>query len=66
MKYFLAILAIIGEYLVYAAIGVAMGWKHGGGAIVLALLIALFGVTWRAITKKGDNNSNNEDQELQP
>lgn len=55
MKYVWAILAIIGEFLVYCMIGGAMGWRAGGGFLVTLLMFAIYGATWRAITKNKDD-----------
>lgn len=53
MDYVLAILACAGLFILYAVIGAAVfGWKHGGGAIPMLILLAAMGATWRAITKK--------------
>jgi hypothetical protein len=49
MKYGLAVLACIGIFFVYAMIGAALGWRHGGGVIPMLIL----GATWRGITKSG-------------
>lgn len=51
MKYILAIAACFGIFLVYAAIGVVMGWKSGGGAIPMLIFFAAIVGAWRAITK---------------
>ena len=53
MKYVLAILACAGLYVLYAVIAAGvLGWKHGGGAIPILILLAVMGVTWRAITNR--------------
>ena len=55
MKYVLAILACAGLFILYSVLGVTVfGWKHGGGAIPMMILLAAMGATWRAITKKRD------------
>lgn len=51
MKYGLAVLACIGIFFVYIMIGAALGWRHGGGAIPMFILIIILGATWRGITK---------------
>lgn len=57
MKYFLAILAIIVEFFIYLVVCVAMNWKYGGGYFVTLLMFAVYGATWRAITKKRKTNT---------
>ena len=53
MKYILAILACAGLFMLYAILGrEVFGWKHGGGAIPVFILLAFVAATWRAITKK--------------
>lgn len=53
MKYVLAILACAGLFILYAVLGAAVfGWKHGGGAIPMLILLVAMGATWRTITKK--------------
>lgn len=52
MKYFLALAACFGIFVLYAVIAGIMGWKHGGGAIPMMILLAALIGTWRAITKK--------------
>jgi hypothetical protein len=44
MPYLYAIVA-------YAIIGGIMGWKHGGGAIFMALFLVAVIWAWRAIMK---------------
>lgn len=61
MKYVLAILAIIVEFFIYAAIGGALGWKAGGGVLPMLLSFAVYGATWRAITKKRDSDSKEDE-----
>jgi hypothetical protein len=56
MKYVLALAACIGIYVVYVAINITMGWKHGGGAIPYLILVCAWFFTWRAITKKGEKS----------
>lgn len=38
MKYVFCVIAVILEYLVYSMIGVALGWRHGGGFLPMLLL----------------------------
>ncbi len=46
----LALLACFGIFIIHTLIGVALGWKHGGGAIPMLIMLACMGFTWRAIT----------------
>ncbi len=49
MKYLMAFAACFTLCVVYACIGAALGWKHGGGVIPAVLLSwAVFGA-WKAI-----------------
>jgi hypothetical protein len=46
MKYVLAILACAGLFILYAVLGAAVfGWKHGGGAIPMLILLAAMATT---------------------
>jgi len=66
MKYGLAVLACIGIFFVYAMIGAALGWRHGGGVIPMLILFAILGATWRGITKSGkvsEKDTTTDDQE---
>lgn len=52
MKYFLAVLAIVVEYIVLISFGAAVfGWKYGGGMLPQMLRIAIYAATWRGITR---------------
>lgn len=51
MKYVLCVLAVIAEFIAYALIGGALGWKYGGGLIPMMLFYAVVGATCRAIIK---------------
>lgn len=51
MKYILGFLACLIIVVLYHAVGIAVfGWKHGGGAIPMLVLMAAVISTWRAIT----------------
>lgn len=52
MKYFLAVLAVVGELFAYMMVCAAIGWRAGGGALVMLGVLALAVGTWRGITKK--------------
>lgn len=52
MKYVIAVVACFAEAILYALIGALLGWKHGGGIIPMIILFAIWGVTWKAITKR--------------
>ena len=51
MKYFLCALAVIIEFIVYAMIGGALGWRYGGGLLPQLLLYSAMAATCRAIVK---------------
>ena len=58
MRYFFALLACAALFFLYVLLGVAMGWKHGGGLIPMGILMFLISVTWSSITtsdKKQDD-----------
>jgi hypothetical protein len=60
-KYALAVLACFGIFMVYVFIGVALGWRHGGGYFPMIILLVALGGTWKAITgKKTDENKDNK------
>ena len=63
MKYLWATLAVLGEIIVYLSLGVAMNWRAGGGILVQFLFFAIFGATWRAITKERKNDDETEIEE---
>lgn len=52
MRYLYAIVACIAIFVAYILIGAVLGWKHGGGAIPIVLLLFLFSWTWRTIVGK--------------
>lgn len=54
MRYVYATATCFALLVFYALIGGMLGWKHGGGAIPMLILIAALVGTWRAITKRGD------------
>lgn len=63
MKYFLAVLTIIAEFIVYSMICGAMEWRAGGGILINLLMFAIYGATWRAIVKKvGKDNPSSSDK----
>ncbi len=64
MKYLWALLAIIGELMVWSMISTLLGWRSMGGGIVLIIMVAIFIATWRAITKK-EETSDTEDSEVE-
>lgn len=64
MKYFLAVLAIIAEFIVYSMICGAMEWRAGGGILINLLMFAIYGATWRAIVKNvGKDNPSSDESE---
>ncbi len=50
--YVLAVVACAAIVFVYAALGVLLGWKTGGGVLPMILLFVVLAATWRAMTKK--------------
>ncbi len=62
MKYFLAILACIGVFLVFLLVSVLMGWKSGGGLIPQLILYASMAAVWRVITKKKYKQVENDEK----
>lgn len=44
----------------YSVLSVALGFKHGGGYLVLILLFSLLGGIWRSIVGSGKDNEENE------
>jgi len=53
MRKAVAIAVCAAEGVLYAVIGAFLGWKNGGGIIPMMILLAVWGATWVAITKKG-------------
>lgn len=49
MKYVVATLAGLGIIIAYAFLGVAIGWKHGGGYLPLLVLWSVVVASWVAI-----------------
>ena len=52
VRILLALIACFGVYMLYVIIGVALGWKRGGGMIPVLVMLVCMGYTWRAITDK--------------
>src|SRR5687768_7893454 len=50
-RYVLAVVACAAIVFAYSAVGVALDWKHGGGALPMILLFVALGATWRTITR---------------
>ena len=46
-----AILICVVLLLIYGCIGACLGWRHCGGYIPMAILLAIMGCVWRFITK---------------
>jgi len=47
--------------MVYVFIGVALGWRNGGGYLPMIILLVALGGTWKAITgKKTDEKKDNQ------
>ena len=49
-KYAIATAACLGLLILYAVIGAALGWAHGGGAVIAIAFFALEVYVWRALT----------------
>lgn len=62
MKYLLAFLACVGVWIGYVIIAMLLGWKYGGGAIPTLILFAIFGATWRGVTKSYDTRKASRDE----
>lgn len=62
--YFLAVLAVIIEWLAYSMIAAALDLKGPGGYVPVAVFVAISIITYRYITKfakpKIDDSQNNE------
>lgn len=59
--YLVAILACAGIVLIYAIIGVLLGWKHGGGVLPMIILFGALTATWKGITGLSKNKVKNDD-----
>ena len=66
--YLIAVLACAGIVLIYAMIGVFLGWKHVGGVIPMIILFGALTATWKGIiglsktkVKKDDIQTNEND-----
>jgi hypothetical protein len=70
MKYKFRIIAVIVCFLIlilHAFISVSIGWKHGGGVFVYAILFVLFSFIWRtAKTWDEKPQKKNEDDKALP
>lgn len=53
MRTFYAILACLAIFMAYVMIGVALGWKRGGGAIPNIILFFCLAGVWKAIRSGG-------------
>ena len=63
MKYVVAIAACFVEAVVYACIGVLLGWKVSGGLIPMMILFAIWAATWTAITKRRGSGQESEESQ---
>lgn len=52
LRYVLAILACGGIFVLYIFLNILFGWKHGGGMVVIAVLMAALSLTWTSITSR--------------
>lgn len=50
-RYLFAILACVAIFVFYIFLNILLGWKRGGGMVVVALLLAALSGTWHGITK---------------
>ncbi len=50
-RYLFAILACVAIFVFYIFLNILLGWKRGGGMVVVALLLAALSGTWHSITK---------------
>ena len=63
------ILAIIACFLIiiaYACIGAALGWKAGGGAIPVLVLMAALSAAWKGIRGGGSAATTSEQTDDKP
>ena len=51
---FLAVIICIFIFIIYGAIASELGWKHGGGVLVLVLLVGVLRWVWKTVGRKGD------------
>ena len=51
-KYVMALLACLGIFGVYVVIAASMGWKQGGGYVVMVIVFMAIVGAWKAITRK--------------
>ena len=56
----IAILACIFVYMIYIFISGMAGWKHGGGVIVLCILIAIMRYIWKKINNVEEQKNKND------
>lgn len=47
--YIVAVLACAGIIIIYAVIGVLLGWKNGGGILPMIILYGAITATWKGI-----------------
>lgn len=62
----LAVIICIVIYLIYLAIAMSLGWKHGGGVLILALLFGIISWVWQTageMAGKADAQKKVEEQE---
>lgn len=53
VRFFLAVLACLGIYMIYVIIAVVLDWKPGDdGIIPMAITVACMGAAWRAIFRE--------------
>lgn len=63
LKIVIAIAACAIVIVGYSVLSVALGFKHGGGYLILILLFSLLGGIWRAIVGSGKDKEDNTTEE---
>ena len=62
----LAVIICIVIYVIYLAIAMSLGWKHGGGVLILAILFGVISWVWKTageMADKADAQKKVENQE---
>ena len=62
-KKILAIVICVTVIIAYSLIMAALGFKHNGGIIPMAILFFVIAAIWKFITKGNESNDKNENQE---
>lgn len=65
LRILIAVIVCIIMFLLFGLIAASMGWKHGGGALVMIVFISLVAFVWRSIVvKKEDSNEDSYEVHL--